>query len=60
MFRVVDYYESRFGETVYVSDDIRDCHDFCNQYEEDTDGENNLIIITPDGQRIEPEILVCD
>lgn len=57
MYEVKDYYENPFGETVYVADSIEDAVDFCQEYDEDTDGENNLIIITPDGKRVDPRVI---
>ena len=53
MYKVRDYYETIFGETVYVADTVQDCYELCNEFAEETDGECNLIIITPDGRKLD-------
>lgn len=44
MYTVIDYYESDFGETIYVSESREDAQKFCKEYAEQTDGECDLII----------------
>lgn len=59
MYKVLDFYEEIFGETVYVADRLQDCYEFCSMFAEETDGECNLIIVTPHGNRIDPfDVLV--
>lgn len=44
-YKVVDYYEDIFGETVYCSDNLNDCKRFVKQFDNDTDGECDLVIM---------------
>ncbi len=44
-YKVTDYYEERiFGDTVFVSDSLEECKEFCKEYKEETDGECVLTI----------------
>jgi hypothetical protein len=44
VYYVKDYYEDMYGETVYITDTVKDARAFIDRYIDDTDGECDCVI----------------